>query len=153
MIFPEATCYITFHYLVFEVLWSNVKILMIIEELDKILIEVAISDLTGQKFWSERFLTLEYVEFDIFMKEFIQFTKLPQPDSICIACFKILLTSTENLNSEPENIVKIVNFGNFLKFFGPITKTRIVNGNEEIISIFERVGFLSFFLFFLLFVC
>jgi len=119
----------------------------IIEELDVILINVAVKDTIGRQFWRLCFLGKEEVAWDLFREGLIKFLSLPiqaEKDRVELnfKCLKLLVVSRPpNTNRE---FVTLNNWGKILQFFGPIIIPAIAHGEtflDEITNYFRQPWF------------
>jgi len=96
----------------------------IIMMLDQILIDCAIADECGRKFWKENFLGKESVLWTEFAKLFAMFLSLPISivDELSFMCFKAVVAKKDMdpTLKDPPYLVDVEQFGNALQFFGPI---------------------------------
>ena len=115
----------------------------IIKILDVLLVESAINDEEGRNFWNENYLGKEVVPLDEFLPCFLEHFELQEPSVPDLECFKLLATTRLSDNIMiPIDVVKILQFGQFLDNFGPITSKREKeNGKFETTTIFQRVSF------------
>jgi hypothetical protein len=104
----------------------------IIAQLDHILVDVAVQDRVGRKFWKDEFLSREEVPWSDFAPKFGGLLKLPDEQDetvdqraikLGVQCLKALLAQkpsakTETLQSEL--YVNLEHFGQILEFFGPV---------------------------------
>jgi len=99
-------------------------------ELEQILVEVAIKDTFGRRFWKENLLTFEEVEIGDFETKFFKFLKIPDIEDIpedklenmernrlCLG--EIFSTPSRN-QTDNKAYVHIETFGRMLQWFGPI---------------------------------
>lgn len=91
----------------------------IIQELEHVMVDVAISDEVGNKFWKKYFFKQENVPWPSFskaIKETLQF-----PDSqfkeLNFKCFEAVVAQK---NKDNEEIVNIEQFGRVCNWFGPL---------------------------------
>jgi len=103
----------------------------IIAELEHILVEVAVNDSFGRKFWKENLLSLEEVEIGAFETKFFKFLRIPDIEDIpeekledvernrlCLA--EIFAAPSRRGSTDNKVYVHIETFGRMLNWFGPI---------------------------------
>jgi len=103
----------------------------IIPELELVLIEVAINDPFGRKFWKENLLSIEEVEIGVFESKFLKFLKIPDIEDIpedklediernrlCLA--EVFAAPSRRGQTDNKAYVHIETFGRMLNWFGPI---------------------------------
>lgn len=110
----------------------------IVEEIEDIMIECAIKDEDGRRFWREQLPKKEFISFEKFLPMFLEHTKLALPDTVHLECLKMLVaTQYKDDIMQPEDVVRIGDFGKLLENFGPITHHQ--EGKAKLITIFDRI--------------
>lgn len=98
--------------------------------LDQILIQCAVSDTEGQRFWKEFFVSEHKVSWSHFHKAFYKFLGIAVPaegvygdisEEVPAAVVNLrLLEALFSTESHGEKVVKITHFGELLEWFGPL---------------------------------
>ena len=100
---------------------------------DKVLVECAIEDEEAVKFWRNNFQTSETVLFDDFFPHFLTFVGVKDIDEVELECLiELLVTKNSDGIMEDTNVVTLLNFGKFLKFFGPARSTWKIDDDTEV---------------------
>lgn len=119
----------------------------IIEDLDVILINVAVKDTNGRHLWRTFFLGKEEVPWESFKDALTKFLSLPvnsAKDRIelnfkCLKC--LIVQKPQNTNRE---YVSLSNWGKVLQFFGPLNIPAVVSDDtflDEITKMFRQPWF------------
>jgi serine/threonine protein kinase len=107
----------------------------IIDQLDNIIVDVAVQDVGGRKFWKKNFLTREEVPWEEFVPALCDFLNIPKIDKTLIEspsrdpmilnfkCLKSLLAEKPKALAERDTaeVVNLEHFGRVLNYFGPLT--------------------------------
>jgi len=105
----------------------------IINDLDDVIIDVALKDPVGRRFWKAFYLHEENVVYDKFESEILQFMLTPavedmtntQADNYKLnkKCLKVLLSKSANTETDNKEYVNVEDFNRFLSFFGPLKES------------------------------
>jgi len=122
----------------------------IISELDKIIVDAAVSDEFGRSFWKQYFMAKELqdeVPWDEFAREFCEFLGLEgvnfdlmhcaslDPTILGLKCLKSVLASPKNsFSDKSEEVVTLEKFGKILQWFGPIGDPQATHKHDTIID-------------------
>jgi len=113
----------------------------IIADLDIILINVAISDPVGRRFWREYFPNEEgdEIDYDTFENNFLNFLRVPtdiNPDVLDKnkRCLAELIKTESKSSTHRTHIVNIIKFGKILKWFGPIQDPETNTTGETVLD-------------------
>jgi serine/threonine protein kinase len=103
----------------------------IIIRLDTIIIDVAVRDKLGRKFWKDNFMGKEEVTWQKFAEAFDDFLELPSDEDLSnedfkrvnlnLKCLKAILADKPQLKAEKKgDVVQLEHFGDLLEWMGPI---------------------------------
>mmetsp|Transcript_2619 Transcript_2619/g.6290 ORF Transcript_2619/g.6290 Transcript_2619/m.6290 type:complete len:657 (+) Transcript_2619:174-2144(+) len=93
----------------------------IIEDLDNVLIDVALPDPSARSLWKQHFHMQEEVEWKEFRRT-LEGYLTQKPEEIQWKCLEaVLADKSSNLANEKNSVVKICKFGQVCAWFGPLT--------------------------------
>eukprot|EP01128_Nolandella_sp_AFSM9_P010772 TRINITY_DN7496_c0_g1_i1.p1 TRINITY_DN7496_c0_g1~~TRINITY_DN7496_c0_g1_i1.p1 ORF type:complete len:493 (-),score=71.45 TRINITY_DN7496_c0_g1_i1:286-1764(-) len=118
----------------------------IIAQLDHVLVDVAVGDRIGRKFWKDEFLTHSEVPYDVFGEKFCDLLRLnvegSNPDIIRLnlECLKALLSKppASKTDTTLTEVVNLEHFGKILEWFGPIEDPS-TNSGETILDYMRQL--------------
>jgi len=118
----------------------------IINSLDTVIIDCAIQDEIGRKFWKDNFLKKEEVPWTEFIDSFVKFVQLPDDEmkQLNIKCLHAILADTHKRDNGGVDVVNIEQFGKLLEWFSlsnaqPEQKTDNNNSQTNQDTIFDRI--------------
>jgi len=124
----------------------------IIEQLDNIIVDVALQDAFGRLFWKKNFLPKEEISWEEFVTAFGKMLNLPEVDLSLLdkpsrntlvlnfKCLKALLAEKpKTMTDKPQSeIATLENFGRILNWFGPITNPKTTPPEKTVLDIIRK---------------
>jgi hypothetical protein len=102
----------------------------VLNKLKDILIDVAIDEAPGRIFWKSHFLFRRSVDWTTFSIQYSKYLEIPK-DSVEFKCMRLFLNLPPH---QTTGEITLLNFGNFLRWFGPSdTKSKFMENMKNII--------------------